>query len=251
MSKNVKKKATTEEMCRELQLRAHNLQCKAEFKEVCLLLKQNPGLCNKFLRQLKSLLGQDGFPDQHGHDVNLGSLMASPRRLPETPAKRARLGSPAPSEAPSGFSQSSLSTDLFPDDGDPAPEISKCYTRIDTLSVSLMQYFPSGMEPIPMSVHHLRALVQRGHRQLSKTSHKKLLECATGWPPSWSPTGALRDKEKCLKYLCHMSLHRGRRLQSVALPPNWEVDGIYSFKVLDNGSPASTKITHKYTKKGA
>ena len=246
MAKNSKnKKASTEEMCRALQQRAHNLQCKAEFKEVCELLKQNPGLCNKVLRQLKSLLGQDATV---GDSLGCGSgFMTSPGASQnETPVKRARMTSPCPSEAPSGFSASSLSTELFPEDhAESAGELSKCYTRIDTLSVSIMQYFLSTMEPISMSMHHLRALVQRGQRQLSKIHHQKLLECATGLPPSWSPTGALRDKEKCLKYLCHRNLQRGRRLQSVALPPNWEVDGIYSFEILDNGS---INLRHKYTK---
>lgn len=85
------------------------------------------------------------------------------------------------------------------------------YWTIASLSADLMQQLLATCEPAILSKPNTNAMLARGKPDLNKEELAKVIEIATGWPPSHALTGKLRFYKKLMAEAKRANRERGRR----------------------------------------
>ena len=106
---------------------------------------------------------------------------------------------------------------------------SSCYTFSGMPIKSLVRVL-AALGPISMSPFATKAIVERGKKSCNKQSLLQLLEFATGLDPNTGITGQTRKFTKLVFELQVMNQQRGRLAERMALPPDWENHGCYSWR---------------------
>ena len=100
------------------------------------------------------------------------------------------------------------------------------YTNLGSLSLTLLMWILSAIEPFSLSLPNLRA--RSGKMPgLTKQGALEILELMCGVSGGYELTDALRYWPFLLSTLSFFSGQRGRRAQYLKLPVNWVTDGIW------------------------
>lgn len=93
------------------------------------------------------------------------------------------------------------------------------------------------MEPISLSLPNLKSIIVRGQREQSKNNLLDILEFTTNLERGFCVRGKLRQREcehdAFTEYVKSLNVQSGRRAKDLLLPPDWQTQGIYSWKVVD------------------
>ena len=120
------------------------------------------------------------------------------------------------------------------------------YWTIDALTPSsAAAHILCKLEPASMSLANLRAIAVRGRSHENHMHHIRLIEFATGLPPDFGLTGSYRRWTKLFELCEHRSMVRGRRCRDIALPVDYNRNGLYSLRCEEGGITVRHNFSHQ------
>ena len=138
------------------------------------------------------------------------------------------------------------------EDGTPVPrsELVPCkYWHLEEMTATYWQstVLPA-IEPIACSGANLRGSVMgRGRSESAAQVMAEIFEMMTGRPRSDRLRGDLCRVSKFIEDAKKRNVERGRRVQMLTLPPNWNQDGLYELTVTGR----EVAVKHRFTQKSA
>ena len=206
------------------QQQAATLQMKGLYSNCCQMLKERPDILPTVWQHICNLVQLPAVTQVPGGGGS--SASSNPAAAPVTP----RMEPPAWS--PDGMSPAAA---CRPDAAvalasSPAAEpcLPNCYRSFEHCSVVQLKKFCAAVEPNLFGPFALKAMINRGSREVNKTALLKILEFTTGLDPSTSISSDERDVCSLERQLMDMNTRYGRRALNLNLPPDWTKQGVYS-----------------------
>ena len=163
----------------QYQLKAAQLQTKAKFEELKAKLLQHPELAQMVLDYLQTISSKENLQSPR--------CIVTPKKKNELQDELAGDGDDRSSNPSAGASASGHNSESHDESkGSEETEnkitnmIPAMYNTIDNLSVKFLKAILFRLEPIAFSPFALKALVQRGQREISKVAITQIIEFTTG-----------------------------------------------------------------------
>lgn len=217
-----------------LKQKAQELAIKADIDELKNLLGNYGQHAPRVLKFMKRLIATRGKAQSDDEFEEAGRGQANSSGTPAAKRKYGGMlalvdGSPTDSgdvfSAPDGGGRSSLQRPI--DDR---------YSCLQDLPVRDLKEILVSLEKISLSPFAIRALAKRGAKQASQSSMAEVIEFCCGVAINATLDKAFFESlASLIDILQKLNIRRGRRAQELALPPNWETDGVYLMVDLAGG----------------
>ena len=109
--------------------------------------------------------------------------------------------------------------------------------------MTLFKKVLSLIEPISLGPLALRGCLEKGNREVTKSSLLELIEFSTGLDPSTALHGEFKHIPTLKAQLGVLNAQVGRRARDLQLPAQWGLHGVY---LLDCSDPSEPMLIHQY-----
>ena len=205
------------------QQQAATLQMKGLYQNCCQMLKERPDILPTVWQHICNLIQLPAGTQVPGGEGS--SASSNPAAAPATPSMEPPAWSPD-GKSPAAACRPDAAVALA---SSPAAEpcLPSCYRSFEHCSVVQLKKFCAAVEPNLFGPFALKAMINRGSREVNKTALLKILEFTTGLDPSTSISSDERDFCSIERQLVDMNTRYGRRALNLDMPPDWTKQGVY------------------------